>query len=386
MVAVMSDLGANGADPSGTTARALVVDDDPGINRLMQVRLRSQGYEVVSASSGDEALARLDEVKPDLMLVDVSMPGASGLDVLDRVRAEGRDIAVIMATAFGSEGIAIDALRRGADDYLRKPFEPDEFRAVVERTTSRLLLRRQNRTLRRELLAELRRAAEVQLSLLPDRPPVVEGFEVAAYCLPARQVGGDFYDWQIAADGSLNLMLGDVMGKGMPAALLMATVRAAVRAVAAHHAPIESLTVVERVLADDLERSSSFVTLFLARLTSADGRVSFVDAGHGLAFVVRATGVVQRLGPRSLPLGVLTGSSFEPGSVTLDPGDALVVFSDGLPDARPDLRLEPDTLAGLLRGVGHAQEIVERLRSLVVARGAALPDDLTLVALRRAPV
>lgn len=371
-------------DSSGTTARVLVVDDDPSINRLMQVRLRSQGYDVVSAASGDEALARLDEIEPDLMLVDVSMPGASGLDVLDRVRADGRDIAVIMATAFGSERVAIDALRRGADDYLHKPFEPDEFRTVVERTTSRLLLRRQNRTLRRELLAELRRAAEVQLSLLPQRPPPVEGFELAAYCLPARQVGGDFYDWQIAADGSLNLMLGDVMGKGMPAALLMATVRAAVRAVAAHHSPIDTLPVVDEVLAEDLERSSSFATLFLARLLSSDGEVAFVDAGHGLAFVARAGGVAQRLEPRSLPLGVLPGAGFAAGSVTLAPGDALVLYSDGLPDARPDLQLDPEALAGFLRGVAHAQEIVERLRNLVITGAKALPDDLTLVALRRA--
>jgi serine phosphatase RsbU (regulator of sigma subunit) len=380
----MVELSARSTDSSGTTARVLVVDDDPNINRLMQVRLRSQGYDVVSAASGDEALARLDEIAPDLMLLDVSMPGASGLDVLDHVRAEGRDVAVIMATAFGSERIAIDALRRGADDYLRKPFEPDEFRTVVERTTSRLLLRRQNRSLRRELLAELRRASEVQLSLLPQRPPAVDGFELAAYCLPARQVGGDFYDWQIAADGSLNLMLGDVMGKGMPAALLMATVRAAVRAVAAHHSPIDSLPIVDDVLAEDLERSSSFATLFLARLLSPDGDVTFVDAGHGLAFVARADGGAQRLEPRSLPLGVLPGNGFAAGSVTLAPGDALVLYSDGLPDARPDLRLDPEVLAGFLRGVAHAQEIVERLRNLVITGATALPDDLTLVALRRA--
>lgn len=122
--------------------RALVVDDDPDINRLLRVRLKARGYEVESAADGAQALAAIERFGPDLLICDISMPIMGGLDVLDRVRADGRDLAVVMATAFGSEKVAIEALRRGADDYLRKPLEPVEFQAVLDRTVARLRLAR----------------------------------------------------------------------------------------------------------------------------------------------------------------------------------------------------------------------------------------------------
>jgi len=209
----------------------LVVDDEPNIRRLLDIRLRNRGHLVYTAASGDEAIARLDELEPDLILLDVSMPGSSGLDVLERIRTEARDIAVIMMTAFGSERVAIDSLRRGADDYLRKPFEPDEFRVILDRTITQLRLRRQNLELRRrldeqrrQLEEELARAGVVQASLLPDALPSLPGFSLAAACLAAREVGGDYYDWHRLGDDCLVLTIGDVMGKGMPAALMMATV------------------------------------------------------------------------------------------------------------------------------------------------------------------
>src|SRR5215203_6084894 len=137
--------------PQSTRLRFLVVDDDPHINRLVHVRLRARGFEVISVTNGEQALHQLHDWQPDVIVSDVSMPGISGLEMLAQVRASGIDCAVVLMTAFGSEQVAIEALRRGANDYLRKPFEAAEFQTVIERTTSRLILERQNAELRRQL-------------------------------------------------------------------------------------------------------------------------------------------------------------------------------------------------------------------------------------------
>lgn len=375
-------------DGTLAVSRVLVVDDNPDISRLLRVRLASRGYQVEEASSGDQALARLEEVRPDLIFLDVSMPGISGLEVLGEVRTRAMDVAVIMMTAFGSEEVAIEALRRGADDYLRKPFEPREFQAVLGRTVTRLSLSRHNAILRRQLdekrrqlEAELARAAEVQAGLLPRTSPILPGFEVAGQCIPAREVGGDFYDWDEPRAGLLTLTIGDVMGKGMPAAILMATVRATLRAVASQNPPAAALELVERTLETDLERSGSFMTLFHAQLDVASRRMAYVDAGHGLVFLKRADGRVEELPSRGLPLGVPSDEKPQEGEVIFGPGDALVLYSDGLIDARSDMVLDPPSLANQLTGVTTAQDMVAWLVELPALTGPP-PDDLTVMVLR----
>ena len=367
--------------------RVLVVDDDPDINRLLQFRLSKLGCHVESAPSGEEGLARLAVSLPDVLFLDVSMPGISGLDVLDRVRVQKLDIAVVMVTAFGSEKVAIEALRRGADDYLRKPFEGGEFQAVVQRTVSRLQLSRQNAELRLQLQAkcdqletELARAATVQAGLLPREVPEVPGFELAGQCVPAREVGGDFYDWHQRDSTSLALTVGDVMGKGMPAALLMATARATLRAVAHQNTPAVALQLAEYALQVDLESSGSFITLFHAHLDAPARRLSYVDAGHGYVFLLRANGAVEPLEHRGVPLGVAAGKKREEGEVRLDAGDSLVVYTDGLAEGGSDLSRDQGVLAARLAGANSASEMVGRLIGQTLP-ARAHTDDMTVVVL-----
>ena len=371
--------------------RVLVVDDDPDINRLLGVRLSARGFKVRTAVDGEDALAKIEAEAPDLIFLDVSMPGIDGLQVLDRVRGQGLDLGVVMTTAFGSEQVAIEALRRGADDYLRKPFESGEFQAVLKRTVGKLELTRQNVALRaqldeqrRQLEAEIARAAQVQRDLLPRELPSLPGIELAARCVPARTVGGDFYDWQAGDDGTLNLTLGDVMGKGMPAALLMATVRAALRAVAGSHGPVGSVSRAQAALEADLERAGSYLTLFHGEYDPGSHCLSFVDAGHGHVFVRRAGGDAEPLGPRGLPVGMAFGLDYEEGIVALAPGDALVLYSDGLIDAAPDGSIDRPAIAAALDGAPDAAAMLDRLIGLAGPL-EALPDDLTVVVLRRAP-
>ena len=259
------------------------------------------------------------------------MSGMTGIDVLDFVRSQRLDVAVILTTAYSSEQVAIAALRHGADDYLRKPFDRGEFQADA-RSHARAAddeppdqgaahgAREKAGAARRELA----RAAAVQSELLPTEHPPLSGFEIGARCLPARAVGGDFYDWQQLPTGMLSLTVGDVMGKGMSAALLMATVRAVIRAMVSQHGPADAVQHTASSLDGDLARSGSFVTLFHAQLNVMTAELRYVDAGHGQVFLRRANGRSSRSCRGALPLGVLSNERYREGSVTLEPGDLLV--------------------------------------------------------------
>ena len=256
------------------------------------------------------------------------------------------------------------------------------FASIARDVTELRRLQRERDRLHTELEGEFARAAEIQAQLLPHPVPDLPGYEFAGTCLPARQVGGDFYDW-LAGDDAIRLSLGDVMGKGMPASLLTATVRAALRVVA--HLPVSAaMEAVNRALSPDLMQSDSFITLFHAALEPESGQLTYVDAGHGLDFIHRADGSVEPLRQRGLLLGVLADAAYPAGTTTLERGDTLVVYSDGLPDARPELRLDALGVAGQIRELPDAQAKLERLVSLV-SDVHTRPDDLTLVLLRRRP-
>ncbi len=253
------------------------------------------------------------------------------------------------------------------------------FRDISERKKAEEALR-ESEMRRYQLQVELVYAAEVQARLLPRRYPQVPGFDVAAKCLPAKQVGGDFFDWLEVCAGVWSFTLGDVMGKGMAAAMLMATVRASLRSVA-HNRPAEALRLAEQALFPDLESSESFVTLFHTQLYAAARRLTFVDCGHGYAFIRRKAGTLEELSPRGLPLGVQGTNLFIEGAADLEPEDTLVLYSDGLIDARPELGLTNQTLADQLHGLSSAQEMVDRLIALTEQVGP-LPDDITVLVVR----
>lgn len=361
--------------------RVLVVDDDADINRLLQVRLRNVGFAVTSAPDGETAMEMIWRDRPDMILLDISMPGISGLEVLDRIRKDELDVAVVMTTAFGSESIAIDALRRGADDYLRKPFEPGEFRAVIDRTLGRVHLRRQNQRLRQQLDAELKRAAELQQVLLPKDMPRIPGYEFAATSRPARDVSADFFDWHAAGDSRLTFTVGGVMGKGLPAAMMMTTVRSAFRpAMRLGHDPGSIVNVVAETLQDDLTRANSIVTLFVGVLDVEGHTLRWVDAGHGLAMHIREGGWYDPLGGTDVPFGIFPDPSYGWHEIALAPGDSLLVYSDGLLDS-----LDGQEAANMALKVADAPSAVQAVDSLIAHANEAggWTDDVTIVVLRR---
>jgi serine phosphatase RsbU (regulator of sigma subunit)/HPt (histidine-containing phosphotransfer) domain-containing protein len=365
------------------TLRILIADDDEDMRLLLNAWLEPLGHPVSMVPDGESALEWLQHSMADVLFLDLAMSGMNGLEVLTHIRENEFDVAVVLTTASGSEDVAIAALRIGADDYLRKPFNNYDLQAVLDRAMRKLSLARRNKTLQRQLGVELSRAAELQSDLLPGESPALAGWQLAARCVPARQVGGDFYDWQETAPGLLSLTVGDVMGKGISAALLMASVRAVLRAVGPYGAPASAVQTAAASLSTDLARSGSFVTVFHAHLDLVTGRLRYVDAGHGYAFLCRANGRAEKLPAQGLPIGVLDEEVYSEGEVTMEPGDVLIIYSDGLTQALPEVLASAER-AALVAQQGTADAIADDLIKRATANGA-LADDLTVSVLRRCP-
>jgi PAS domain S-box-containing protein len=221
-------------------------------------------------------------------------------------------------------------------------------------------------------------AAHVQRLLLPQKPPELAGYDLVGACRPAADVAGDLYDWRVSGD-DLDVTVADVMGKGMASALVMAILCATLRTAPEDEGPAAVVRRAARSLGQGLPGEGLFATLFHVRVALATGRLRYVDAGHGYCAIRRADGRVVRLPVRSLPIGILSNEVFEEGEEVLEPGDVLVVFSDGLVE-REERTLELREIMSQLGAGGRASDHVARLMDCLPARPA---DDVTVVVLSR---
>ena len=226
---------------------------------------------------------------------------------------------------------------------------------------------------------EMDRAADVQRGLLPSAAPVIEGWDVAGACLPSRDVGGDLLDWYPVAGGWVTTVA-DVMGKGMPAAIVMATLRAVLRAGTRTQGLGGATALADQTVAEDFHSSGAYATLWLGSVQPGAPRLQYVDAGHGLTLVVRRDGSSERLDAGGVPVGLVPGQVWEPAEVLLEVGDTLVSYSDGLLDLHRDREaVEVQVREAVLSG--SAAAAVEHLTW--AARSLALPDDVTVLVMRR---
>ena len=355
----------------------------------MQRTLRSRGFESDVAFSGAAARELIDSKEYALALLDVKLPDESGYGLLGELKAKHPDTAVVMISGVDDPELGKAAVEHGAYAYFVKPVGATElYLAVVNafRRRSMELEYRANLQRLESLVAErteqIANAAKVQAGLLPASPMIGDGFEVAAHFAPAREISGDFYDWYPLDRGRLAVTLGDVMGKGLPAAILMATVRAALRSASAQAASVEQgVEMAAGVMAAALEVNQAYATLFHGIFDASTGELQYIDAGHGHARLVRGEGGQELLSQRGAPIGLLPENSFVPGKIILNRGDTLVVFSDGLLDLRPDLATKDVPLPVSARRAPHAQGMVDILAA--GSRDRDLPDDVTVLALRR---
>jgi serine phosphatase RsbU (regulator of sigma subunit) len=246
----------------------------------------------------------------------------------------------------------------------------------------------QERIERERVEQELQVARRIQQASLPKEVPTLEGWQISPYYQPAREVGGDFYDFVELEDGRLGLVVGDATGKGVPAALVMASTRSMLRAVAqASESPGGVLKRVNDSLVTDIP-PNMFVTCLYAILEPESGRLLYANAGHDLPYVRRSDGGCEELRARGMPLGLMPGMGYEEKETTLEAGQAALFYSDGLVEAH-DPKGEMFGFPRLRALVAeHAEErllgdfLLEELYSFV-GEGWEQEDDITLLTLRR---
>jgi serine phosphatase RsbU (regulator of sigma subunit) len=373
---------------SSSTERVLVVEDEEPLANVMARTLRSRGFECDVALSGGDARRLFEANDYAVALLDVRLPDESGYGLLEELRATRPDTAVVMISGVDDPELGKAALEHGAYAYHVKPVGATQLYLLVVNNLRRRSLEMSNRTnvdrLERmvaERVDQMHRAAELQAGMLPASPFKEDGFEIAAHLTPAREISGDFYDWYRAGDSRITLTLGDVMGKGLPASLMMATARAALRGVAGVEPIDAGIKQAAGVMSPALEVNHAYVTVFHFTFDPHTGEVAYVDAGHGHARLLRGSTSQELLPQRSAPIGIFPDTQYVTGRVSLNPGDSLVVFSDGLLDLRPDLATKEVQLPYEARRAGTAQEMVDILAQ--GARGRDLFDDVTVLALRR---
>jgi predicted ester cyclase len=245
---------------------------------------------------------------------------------------------------------------------------------------------------RERLEQELQVARQIQQALLPEATPELDGWELTTYYEPAREVGGDFYDFLELEDGRLGLVVGDATGKGMPAALVMATTRGMLRAVVQSvESPGEVLARVNEALVAEIP-PNMFVTCLYAILDPKSGSLSYANAGHDLPYLRRHYGEgAHELRAAGMPLGMMPEMSYEEKETSLGEGDRVLFYSDGLVEAH-DPKREMFGFPRLQRLVAeHAEEgtledfLMEELYSFV-GEGWEQEDDITLLTLERSPI
>jgi sigma-B regulation protein RsbU (phosphoserine phosphatase) len=346
--------------------------------------------------AGPELVERLREP----VLRELNRRGRSQIfhPVADELRIGGDGLpGSLMCAAVRTEGAAYGALcvgRRGRDGVFtaRDLKLADVLASQAALAIEHAILQRRWREEEQAMIRiaeELRVAREIQAKLLPARAPAVRGYEIACIGVPAQSVGGDYYD-VIPLDGDrLALCVADVSGKGMPAALLMANLQATIRSQAlADAAPAECVRRSNRLLFHSTD-ARRFATCFYGLLDLRTGALRYANAGHDRPLLVRRDGARVPLDTGGLILGMIEDESYEEAAITLEPGDLLLLFSDGITESFSPL----DRLFGM-EGLeatvararhGSAQEIVDAIMGAVSehASGRAQTDDMTLVALRR---
>jgi serine phosphatase RsbU (regulator of sigma subunit) len=313
-------------------SRILVVEDDPAVLRGLKDNLTFEAYDVMTASDAERAYRMIHDERPDLVLMDVMLPGMDGGELCRRVRAEGVTTPIVMLTAKADESDRVLGLDLGADDYVSKPFA---VRELCARIRSILRNRRDAAGDHGRLAQELQSAADVQRTLFPRAQPALRTLDCAGRCRPASAVGGDYFDYVPIDSSRVALVLADVAGKGMPAALLMASLHGVIRAQAASmaHRLGEFVSIINTLLHRETDRPS-YATLFYGVYDDDTQVLEYINAGHPPALVVRARdGSAISLSAICPPVGMFDAVDATPVRIQLEAGDWLLVYSDGASEA-----------------------------------------------------
>jgi sigma-B regulation protein RsbU (phosphoserine phosphatase) len=364
--------------------RVLVCDDQVDVLEALRLLLKGQGWQAIAVDSPHELLRHVRAESFDLILVDLNYTrdttsGAEGMDLLASLESLGNTAPVMVMTAWSSFDLAVEAMRRGACDFIQKPWDNDRLLAAI---------RKQAESERRRK-SELEIAANVQQKLFPRHLRLLRTVDYAGQCVAAREVGGDYYDFLEIADHVLGVVLADVSGKGVPAALLMANLQACFRnqPPGALLRPCDALKSVNRHFYESTE-AERFATLFFGIYDDRTRRLRYVNCGHVAPLMLRGSGTVERLPPTATMLGAFRDWNCREGQAELSGGDAFVVYSDGVTEAgidRHDEEFGEERLIQVLKEhrTRNAAALVQGVIDAVAAfSGSTRSDDVTVVALR----
>jgi serine phosphatase RsbU (regulator of sigma subunit) len=366
--------------------RLLIADDQPDVLEALRLLLSPEGFKVTPVTSPAAAMEQMRAGDWDAVLMDLNYQrgttsGDEGLDLLARIRSERPELPVVVMTAWGDIDLAVRAMRAGAQSFVEKPWHNRKLVQILEReiAAGKGARERSERHGR-----EQRDALLIQRALMPASLPSTPRFEVAGAWQPAGTLGGDCYDVFLFGEHALGVSIADVAGKGLPAALLMSSLQAAVRAFAhADSSPQALCASVNRLLCGQMI-AGRFVTMAYLRLDANRGTVAYANAGHNPPLLARVSGEVEPLPPSGTVLGVFADAEFQGAELPLRSGDRLLLYTDGISEARDtaDQEFGEDRLRELLvrqRHLGAADLHAAMMAEITRFAVSGFQDDATLL-------
>ncbi len=374
----------------------LVVDDElPNLQKLQRTFVHR--YRVLAATSGAEALKQIETNESvSVIIADQRMPDMTGVEFLRRSLGSHPDAVRIILTGYTDVDVLMEAINVcKVFRYIVKPWDPPDLLMTVERGLEAQRLASENARFRKELIRrerlarELEIAREIQRYILPLSCPELDGYEMGVEYHPAREVGGDLYDFHVGSDGKeLQFLIGDVSGKSIPAALYGAVFSGQVQTLfASPMQPTEKLTLLNSSL---LARypAQNYIAVSCVQVSLGDGTGILANGGMPYPYRVR-NGQVSQLEAPGVPLGLLQEAVYDSYAFRLEKGDTLILASDGATDAVDSEQRIYDLerlVASMRRHCGlDVAQYVKGIYSDIVefAGNAELADDITIVALRR---
>ena len=369
--------------------RTLIADDQPDVRAALRLLLKGAGYQTEAADSPAAVLNAIQQEKFDLLLMDLNYArdttsGKEGLDLISQVQAVDHDLPIVVMTAWATVDLAVESMRLGVRDFVQKPWENSrllrKLRTQIEQGQA---LRRQHDR-EHQLQLELDEAREIQRGLMPRRMPQLPGFSLASAWQPAHDVSGDYLAAFKLNESHAALCVADVAGKGLPAALLMSNMQAALKSLASESIAPRELCVKLNELMCGNTPLRKFVTAFYGDLDVARRRLTYTNAGHNPPMLMRRNDECVRLDEGGPVIGAFPQSSYAQQEIELCEGDKLLLFTDGVTEARDASGEEfgEERLHELLRS--YRGRNAAELRTLIVNEvtgfcGHHFDDDATLM-------
>lgn len=331
----VSTIGETYSGTLGRTGRVLIADDQQPILFALQMLLSGSGLATETVTHPDLVLHALETEPFDAVLIDLNytrdtVGGAEGLDLISQIRSLDSLLPVVVMTAWSTVDLAVEAMRRGASDFVQKPWENQD---LLKKLEAQLARARSQRQLQRQHEEEVREAREIQDGLLPKQLPSMPGYEIAAITQPLRFVGGDYYNVVAIDERQTAFCIADVAGKGLPAALLMSSLHAALQPlVGLNLSPAELCYRLNRILCE-LTPLGKFISFFYGVLDAKENRLTYCNAGHNPPWLIRRDGSSWELQAQGAVLGQFPQWSYRQSEVRLGAGDELLLFTDGLAEA-----------------------------------------------------